>query len=206
MSAPGWYGKLPALGDFASRRLPQDFIRPWDGWLQQAIAASRATLGNAWLDTYLTSCIWRFVLAADCLTPTPWAGILLPSVDRVGRYFPLTLAAPFAAHGAPTDWFAALEAAAHAGLAANAIEAFEAALQTIAPPAASVGPLAMTPLESGPLPAPSGSQAANDLLMGLLAGHSLWLAADRHGGQTGCVCHGLPGADVFTHMLAYTPA
>ena len=40
---PGWYGKLPSLGDFASRRLGADFIPPWDAWLQEVIHATRNT-------------------------------------------------------------------------------------------------------------------------------------------------------------------
>ena len=203
--SPGWYGKLPALGDFASRRLPQNFIQPWDAWLQQGLAASRATLGEAWLETYLTSSIWRFVLAAECLGPGAWAGILVPSVDRVGRYFPLTIAAPFASASQLEEWFAALESAAHAGLSASEISAFDNALHSIAPPAASGGPLQLSPLEIGSLPAPQASQAANDLLTGLLTGHSLWLACNAAGRQSGFVCHGMPRPDVFTCMLEYTP-
>ena len=30
---PGWFGKLPGLGDFASRRLPDTFVAAWDRWL-----------------------------------------------------------------------------------------------------------------------------------------------------------------------------
>ncbi|MBL8452331.1 MAG: type VI secretion system-associated protein TagF, partial [Zoogloea sp.] len=41
----GWYGKLPALGDFAQRRLEQDFITGWDTWLQAVIVDSQRTLG-----------------------------------------------------------------------------------------------------------------------------------------------------------------
>ena len=29
-AAAGWYGKLPTLGDFASRRLDNDFVDIWD--------------------------------------------------------------------------------------------------------------------------------------------------------------------------------
>ncbi len=90
--AAGWYGKIPSLGDFASRRLPADFIGAWDLWLQHSMAASRATLGDRWLDTYLTSPIWRFALMPNVLDSSPWAGVLMPSVDKVGRHFPLTLA------------------------------------------------------------------------------------------------------------------
>src|SRR5262249_35940975 len=37
---PGWYGKLPSLGDFASRRLPVEFVKAWDSCLQEVIPAS----------------------------------------------------------------------------------------------------------------------------------------------------------------------
>jgi type VI secretion system protein ImpM len=90
--SPGIHGKLPSHGDFITRRLQRDFIDGWDDWLQHAIAASKAELGESWLDTYLTSPIWSFVLGAGICGANAWAGVLMPSVDRVGRYFPLTLA------------------------------------------------------------------------------------------------------------------
>ena len=34
---------------------------------------------------------WRFVCAAGACGPEPVIGLMVPSVDRVGRYFPLTL-------------------------------------------------------------------------------------------------------------------
>ena len=100
-TTPGWYGKLPTLGDFASRRLSADFIEPWDIWLGEGLAAQRETLGEAWLDAYLHSPTWRFVLMPGTLLglepQRALAGVLMPSVDRVGRYFPLTLIASLAA-------------------------------------------------------------------------------------------------------------
>jgi type VI secretion system protein ImpM len=92
--AAGWYGKIPCLGDFVSRRLPASLINAWDLWLQHAIAASRAELGDRWLDVYLRGPIWRFALMPGALPGNMdmWAGILMPSVDKVGRYFPLTIA------------------------------------------------------------------------------------------------------------------
>jgi type VI secretion system protein ImpM len=96
-STPGWYGKLPSLGDFASRRLEGDFIEPWDTWLGEGLAAQRETLGDTWLEAYLASPTWRFVLMPGTLErldpQRALAGVLMPSVDRVGRYFPLTLVA-----------------------------------------------------------------------------------------------------------------
>jgi len=89
---PGFYGKLPILGDFVSRRLPHDFIRCWDSWLQNAIANSKAQLGAQWLEYYLTSPVWRFVLSPGIFGNRAWAGVVISSVDRVGRYFPFTIA------------------------------------------------------------------------------------------------------------------
>jgi type VI secretion system protein ImpM len=113
---PGWYGKLPSLGDFASRRLPPQFVTAWDDWLQQVLSATRRALNERWLDRYLTMPIWRFVFLPGLVGSGGWAGVLMPSVDRVGRHFPLVLAAPapsytaaaYAVFQAP-DWFAGLE-------------------------------------------------------------------------------------------------
>ena len=93
-----WFGKLPFLGDFASRRLPESFIRPWDEWLQPGLAAVRDATGDRWLDLYLTFPVWRFVMPAGLLGADNWIGVLLPSVDRVGRCFPLTICEPLARH------------------------------------------------------------------------------------------------------------
>lgn len=89
---PGFYGKIPALGDFVSRRLPHSFITPWETWLQEVLTATRERLGEIWLDHYLTSPLWRFALSPGICGEHAWGGILMPSVDRVGRYYPLTLA------------------------------------------------------------------------------------------------------------------
>ena len=93
-ATPGWYGKMPSLGDFASRRVPDEFVRPWDSWLQEMLQGSKDMVGEAWLDHYLVMPIWRFILLPGLLGPSGWAGVLMPSVDRVGRHFPLTLAVP----------------------------------------------------------------------------------------------------------------
>lgn len=94
----GWHGKLPSLGDFASRRLQPDFVAFWDGWLAAGLAHLQQQSPADWLPHYLACPAWRFVLMPGLL-PAPfgeraWAGVLMPSVDRIGRYFPLTLIAP----------------------------------------------------------------------------------------------------------------
>ncbi len=93
VESPGLYGKLPARGDFIQRgTLPRDFLEHWDSWLQEALTLSREQLGDGWLRAYLNSPVWRFVLSAGCCGERPIGGLIMPSVDRVGRYFPLTLA------------------------------------------------------------------------------------------------------------------
>lgn len=97
----GYFGKVPTLGDFIKYNLPRSFIEPWDDWLQSVIACSRKQQAESWLDTYLTSPIYRFVLSPGICGETSWIGILMPSVDRVGRYFPLTLSAPISPQANP---------------------------------------------------------------------------------------------------------
>jgi type VI secretion system protein ImpM len=133
---PGWYGKVPYLGDFASRRLPQTFIATWDNWLQQSMSASRSRLGAQWLEAYLHSPIWRFVLLPGVIGDEFWAGLVMPSVDKVGRHFPLTIAASIAPRPgilatviASSNWYAAIEDTALAALnTAFTVEQFEARL------------------------------------------------------------------------------
>lgn len=115
----GLFGKLPAHGDFIFRDLPPQFINVWDEWLQGFVGSSREQLGENWLNVYLTSPIWRFALSEGVVDGNSWAGIMLPSVDRVGRYFPFTIVTKLAPKTSPTDficnrpnWFQAMEDAA----------------------------------------------------------------------------------------------
>ncbi len=139
---PGFYGKLPIVGDFVSRRLPREFINPWDQWLQSSLAASREQLGQQWLTSYLTSPLWRFVLSPGLVGRSGWIGVLMPSVDKVGRYFPLTLALAVpqntlvpALFIANNDWYASLESVALSALEDNLdLNDFENLLRQINPP------------------------------------------------------------------------
>jgi type VI secretion system protein ImpM len=94
----GLFGKLPSHGDFLRRRASDAFVSAWDAWLQDCMAASRSALGERWLEVYLTSPAWRFTGAAGACGPAPVAGVMVPSVDRVGRYFPLTIVAELPDH------------------------------------------------------------------------------------------------------------
>lgn len=120
----GLFGKLPQQADFVSRHLPGAFTDRWLGWLQAALSVSREQLGEDWLDCYLTSPIWRFALGPGVCLDSSVTGVLIPSVDEVGRYFPLTVAHPgehdvWLAHEAGEAWYRAAEAVALAALEAE---------------------------------------------------------------------------------------
>jgi len=92
----GAFGKIPSLGDFFTVDLPRGFVGPWDAYLQSLMTSARSAIGGEWNDAYLTAPIWRFSIAAGLAGPNAALGVVMPSVDRVGRQFPLTLAATLA--------------------------------------------------------------------------------------------------------------
>lgn len=111
----GLYGKLPAKRDFVALAVPRAFLTAFEPWMQGGLSASRAALGTGWQDAYLRAPIWRFWLGAD-LCGEALLGALMPSVDGIGRYFPLTLVArgpeplPPPEQEAYQDWFDRVEA------------------------------------------------------------------------------------------------
>lgn len=112
----GLFGKLPAKRDFVAVNAPRRFLETWETWMQGGLATSRLTLGARWGEVYNHAPLWRFWLGAD-LCGEPVLGAWTPSVDGVGRAFPLTLFAT-SEQGAlpppelePQDaWFEAAEA------------------------------------------------------------------------------------------------
>lgn len=90
----GAFGKIPSLGDFLRSDAPPGFVEVWDGWLQGVMLSARRDLGMRWQECYFSAPIWRFTLSQGLAGRLPVMGILMPSVDRVGRQFPLTLMAP----------------------------------------------------------------------------------------------------------------
>lgn len=112
----GLFGKLPAKRDFIALNTPGGFLTVYETWLQGGLTASRLELGQAWQEAYLNAPIWRFWLGAAHGGQTV-AGAFMPSVDGIGRYFPLTvfaIAAPGTAIPPPEldpqdAWFGAIE-------------------------------------------------------------------------------------------------
>jgi type VI secretion system protein ImpM len=212
---PGWYGKLPGLGDFAGRRLNAEFVRPWDAWLQEVLSASRAVFGEHWLDCYLTAPIWRFVLLPGLVGPAGWGGVLMPSVDRVGRQFPLTIAVALPSHAAAAhavferaDWFEQLESVALATLdVARGPEDLDRALEDcafVAPETTAldgaVGHLRRLPSDE------AFGRSARAAAFGAWGAHAgfagLWWTRGRaHGDPLMLACAALPTADEFGRLL-----
>jgi type VI secretion system protein ImpM len=113
----GFLGKLPARGDFCMRGLPRGFCDAWDAWLATVMPGSREILGEAWLPAWLEAPIWRFALPPGQCGQEAAMGVLLPSVDRAGRHWPLALAATLPdLRVAPAPHEAWLDALEEAGL------------------------------------------------------------------------------------------
>lgn len=134
--AVGFYGKLPSHGDFVQRGVTDVFVNRWDAWLQAGLAHSRQELGDPWVELFLTSPLWRFILPAGIVGESAWAGILLPSVDRVSRCFPLTLVAelgpevrPFELSVLARSWFDWLERLAREAIEADVLDPAQLAAQ-----------------------------------------------------------------------------
>jgi type VI secretion system protein ImpM len=79
------------MGDFAHRRMPEHFLATWDPWLQAGLHGLRSRHCD-WIDQYLQGPLWFFSLGPGVVGQLPWVGIMMPSVDGAGRYFPLTVA------------------------------------------------------------------------------------------------------------------
>ncbi len=212
----GFFGKVRSHGDFVQRRLPTEFLRIWDDWLQGTLRDSRHELGAGWLDTYLNSPIWRFALPSGVCGESAWAGVLMPSVDRVGRQFPLTIAAASTGIapllGWVTDegaWYDRIETLALSTLHADfSLENFDTSLCSMTAPASGIGE-AMPPAK-GHVIALVGLDRLSDavprlnqvIATVLLQGHSLWWTdGSEHVAPCVLVRQGLPTAGLFTAML-----
>lgn len=85
-----FYGKLPWVGDFIVRNLDFAQHRQIDRWLSAGLSALRDADPN-WLEAYLSAPVWNFILPAGVWGGQAVCGAIMPSVDKVGRYFPFIL-------------------------------------------------------------------------------------------------------------------
>lgn len=87
-----WYGKLPSLGDFAGRRMSHALTSEWDTWLRDGMEEMRRADDTGWPDAFVNAPLWFFIAPVAALGSSA-IGALAPSMDRVGRYYPLTVMA-----------------------------------------------------------------------------------------------------------------
>jgi type VI secretion system protein ImpM len=222
---PGWHGKLPSLGDFASRRLDAGFVGAWDGWLAAALLHLREADPAGWLDAYLASPSWRFLLQPGVLPGDAgaqgWAGVLMPSVDRVGRYFPFTVVQPLGAAPASTQQMPALwqwlgrldELAADALHEDWSVDRLEAELARLggpglAPLATAAGSQPLAPGGLFELALPPGFDAVVQIGIEAQAawadkarGMAYWFASTELVAQRLLVSRGLPAAAATGRLL-----
>jgi type VI secretion system protein ImpM len=81
------------MGDFLRTGVSASFVKVWDDWMQRSLLAAQQALGAHWQEAYFSAPIWRFTLQPQHTGVAAMSGILMASVDRVGRQYPLTLLA-----------------------------------------------------------------------------------------------------------------
>jgi type VI secretion system protein ImpM len=213
LEPPCCYGKLPSRGDFVTRRFERAFIDAWDIWLQQAIVASRAQLNERWLDFYLTSPIWHFALGAGSCGPRAVLGVVIPSVDSVGRYFPLMLGRALpggsdttATLKANAGWYRAIEALTLAALDWEfKLERLDEPIEVAVAATAAAGPetaappapgrhwaVAASPGESGQWPEEVSAGPSRSLW---------WTAGSERVAPCLIACSGLPAPAAFAALM-----
>lgn len=200
----GAFGKIPAMGDFLRLNLPAGFVQTWDSWMQHSMLSAQEALGAAWPDHYLSAPIWRFTLPAEQAGQAAMSGIVMASVDRVGRQYPLTLAAPHPAgqtammHFANRPVFEQLETL--------ALQVLEHDLDRDALAEALSGIHAQTVAETGPVgasyagPLPAETVLAAQSLAPRLGARGLW-STTMDGDSRMILCSSLPNPQEFLALF-----
>lgn len=108
MSAAALFGKLPAHGDFVARGFAAEERDALDDWLAASLAEAREGLGDRFETMFDMAPPWRF---ARHDTGGWTAGAVAPSVDGVGRRYPILAQRPVAEDGDISAMAAHCEAA-----------------------------------------------------------------------------------------------
>ena len=87
-----WYGKLPSAADFVGRRMPHAMETDWDNWIRSGMDQLRHEGGTKWQERFVRCPIWFFMYPTQTQGVLA-AGAIAPSIDRVGRYYPITVMA-----------------------------------------------------------------------------------------------------------------
>ncbi|MBP7000315.1 type VI secretion system-associated protein TagF [Amaricoccus sp.] len=108
----GFFGKIPASGDFVSWNLPRSFTDRWDCWFSAELLA-RPDVGP------LDPRAWRFVVPAGVFGDQPVAGVWRMSEDRAGRRYPFVIARLGETPDPGDAWYGHIEGALDAAVAGS---------------------------------------------------------------------------------------
>lgn len=215
------YGKLPAKRDFVAISATRAFLLLWEAWIQGGVSASMQQLGSGWRDAFLHAPIWRFWLGAE-LCGEPVLGAFMPSLDGIGRYFPLTLfvrandgaTLPPPEFEPQTQWFTAAEALLLSTLEeGTTLESVTAALDLLPLPIDRVPPFAKREalaLSDGSVLLDAGAEPFAEIFSSArMAGHvgayrdqSFWWTVGGEGYPALAIAQRrMPDPFVFTGML-----
>ncbi|MCC7200311.1 MAG: type VI secretion system-associated protein TagF [Gammaproteobacteria bacterium] len=215
----GFFGKVPCVGDFVKRRLAPDFVAAWDDWLQRGMHAGREQVGAGWHDLFLTSPVWRFAVDPGIAGSDAACGVMVPSMDRVGRLFPLTIALAVPQGRATglittaTGWLAAAEAEAIAVVTGDVadLESFDARVAGLAdtvsatsweaPTAWQAGDGWFMPIDEQAGPSSAWQSLAISALGGGKPGVVFWTAGSDLVVPGVFVSESLPAGDHFRVLL-----
>ena len=218
------YGKLPTKRDFIAIGTPREFLKVWEPWLQGGVSASRTVLAEGWQDAFLKAPIWRFWLGSN-LCGRSVLGAFMPSLDGIGRYFPLTLfavadkdaAIPPPELDAHDEWFEAAEELLMSALDSDkSFEHITAALEALPAPSTrllDLVPETMTVLTDGTVAAEPAGQNFGDVFGSMrgfrhapvYAGTTCWWTVGGEGFEPVALCgKGMPDPYVFASMLTRT--
>ena len=83
-----FFGKLPLAGDFLAVGIDGATGDAFREWAVDGVTYCRDQDPDGWREAYLSAPIWRFASRAGVFGPAPRVGVMMPSVDSVGRLFP----------------------------------------------------------------------------------------------------------------------
>lgn len=97
------FGKTPRMGDFLRTGSAGPATDSFDDWIQQGMAYAEAKRGAGWPAAYASGAPWAYTFRPprSASVRQGLVGVLKPSVDSVGRRFPLVIAAPLGECVAP---------------------------------------------------------------------------------------------------------
>ncbi|MBS0342552.1 MAG: type VI secretion system-associated protein TagF [Proteobacteria bacterium] len=194
------------MGDFAHRRLPDAFRQGWDRWLQGGLTQLRGRHAD-WTERYLQAPLWCFLLGEGVMGDASWIGVLMPSVDSVGRYFPFTVATPLAWSPAEIHGQVLVRAQRWLRQAAQcAVDGLEQDLDAVRFDAVLLARFGHheAPSEAGAASIdapPEGSETAT--LVFPEYGASLWFTDPQAEAGQGMSTHGLPQDEQFDALFGF---